>query len=96
MAIGIVATLTVREGKNEEFEQVFGELAAAVRANEPGNEFYSLFKTRDDPQVYKVLERYTDAAAHEAHGGTDHFKAIGARLGPCMAAAPSIELLDGA
>jgi hypothetical protein len=31
-AIGVIATLTVAEGKNEDFEAVFAELAAAVRA----------------------------------------------------------------
>jgi len=35
-AIGVIATLTVAEGKNDEFESVFADLAAAVRANEPG------------------------------------------------------------
>ena len=34
MAIGVVATLPVQEGKNEEFEAVFLELAAQVTANE--------------------------------------------------------------
>ena len=32
-AIGVIATLTVAEGKNEDFEAVFAELAAAVRAS---------------------------------------------------------------
>ncbi|HNW17148.1 MAG TPA: putative quinol monooxygenase [Sphingorhabdus lacus] len=93
-AIGIIATLTVAEGKNSEFEAVFAELAAAVRANEPGNEFYSLTQSRSNPQVYKVLERYVDQAALEAHGNTEYFRAAGLKLGPCMASAPDIEYLD--
>ena len=56
-AIGVIATLTVAEGKNEDFEAVFAELAAAVRANEPGNVFYALTRSRSNPQVYKVLEQ---------------------------------------
>jgi quinol monooxygenase YgiN len=31
-AIGVIATLTVAEGKNEDFEAFFAELSAAVRA----------------------------------------------------------------
>jgi quinol monooxygenase YgiN len=93
-AIGVVATLTVAEGKNAEFEAVFAELAAAVRANEPGNEFYSLTRSRTNPQVYKVLERYTDQAAVDTHNKTDYFIAAGPKLAPCLAAAPDIELLD--
>lgn len=36
MAIGLLATITVLEGKNEEFEQAFLDLTELVRANEPG------------------------------------------------------------
>src|SRR3546814_20137285 len=36
-AIGVIATLRVQPGKEEAFEAVFAELAAAVRANETGN-----------------------------------------------------------
>jgi quinol monooxygenase YgiN len=31
-AIGVIATLTVAEGKNADFEAVFAELSATVRA----------------------------------------------------------------
>lgn len=92
-AIGLVATLRVQSGKEEEFEGVFTELAAAVRANEPGNSYYRLFRT-GETGVYKVLECYDDAAAAEAHSASDHFRSIGARLGPCLAGAPEIERLS--
>ena len=94
-AVGVVATLTVAEGKNADFEAAFTELMAAVRANEPGNEFYSVFQCKDNPQLYKVLERYVDQAALDAHGKSEHFRASGPKLAPCMAAAPTIEYLDG-
>jgi quinol monooxygenase YgiN len=93
-AIGVIATLTVAEGKNAEFEAVFAELSAAVNANEPGCEFYSLTRSKANPQVYKVLERYVDQAALDAHGKTDYFRAAGPKLAPCLAAAPDIEYLD--
>ena len=93
-AVGVVAILTVAEGKNAEFEAAFNELSAAVSANEPGNEFYAVFQCRDNPQQYKVLERYVDQAALDAHGKSDHFRASGPKLAPCMAAAPDIEYLD--
>jgi len=93
-AIGVIATLTVAEGKNAEFEAVFAELSEAVNANEPGNEFYSLTRSKSNPQVYKVLERYVDQAALDAHGKTDYFRAAGPKLAPCLAAAPDIEVLD--
>ncbi len=94
-AIGIIATLRVQPGKEAEFEGVFAELAAAVRANEAGNSYYRLFKT-GETGVYKVMECYDDAAATEAHRASDHFRTLGAKLGPCLAAAPEIETLTAA
>ncbi|MEI6440708.1 MAG: putative quinol monooxygenase [Alphaproteobacteria bacterium] len=93
--IGVIATLTVAEGKNAEFEAIFTELAKQVRANEPGNVAYQLTKSRSNPQVYKVLELYADQDALTSHGQTDYFKAAGPKLGPCMGGRPEIEYLDG-
>ena len=91
-SIGIIATLRVQPGKEEAFEGVFAELAPAVRANEPGNSYYKLFRTAD-AGVYKVMECYDDKTAVEAHRASDHFRALGAKLGPCLAGAPEIERL---
>lgn len=94
MAIGLLATITVQEGKNAEFERIFLELAAAVRANEPGNIFYELHRSKTDPQVYKVMEQYASAEALDAHGKADHFREANRRLASLVAAAPNIEVLD--
>ncbi|MDR3512767.1 MAG: putative quinol monooxygenase [Caulobacteraceae bacterium] len=92
--IGVVATLKVQVEKAAEFEAVFTDLAKQVRANEPGNVFYQLTKSRTEPGTYKVLELYADADALKHHGGTDYFKAAGAKMGPCLAGRPEIEYLD--
>jgi quinol monooxygenase YgiN len=94
MAIGVTAKLQVQAGKNQEFEAIFGKLAAAVNASEPGCLFYALHKSREDEQTYIVLEQYVDQAALEAHGKTDHYRSAGKELAGCMAAAPEIELMD--
>ena len=95
MTIGVLATLTVAEGKNAEFEALFKQLVEQVNAREEGCNFYQIHKSRADGQVYKVLEQYTDQAAFEAHGKSDYFREIGRSLGPCMAGPPEIELVDG-
>ena len=94
MAVGVIAKLKIQEGKNEEFEGIFTELMAAVSANEPGNNFYSVHKSRTDSQLYIVLEQYADEAALAAHGKTDHFRTLGAKMGACMAGAPEVEVMD--
>ncbi|MFI4973482.1 MAG: putative quinol monooxygenase [Caulobacterales bacterium] len=92
--IGVVATLKVQDGKNAEFEAVFAELAGKVRANEMGNLLYQLTRSRTDPNTYKVLELYKDQDALTTHGGTDYFRDLGRKMGPCMAGRPDVEYLD--
>ena len=94
MAIGVVATLKVADGKGEEFEGVFRDLAAQVRANEPGNQVYQVFKSRKEPGTYIVMEIYADQAALEAHGKSDHFRAAGPKIGPTMAGRPDVAYFD--
>lgn len=93
--IGVVATLKVQDGKGPEFEAVFKELTAQVRANEPGCIAYQLTRSRTEPNTYKVLELYKDEAALAQHGQSDYFKAAGPKMGPCLAGRPEIERLDG-
>ena len=94
MAIGVTAKLTVKEGKNEEFELLFKELQAAVNSKEDGCNFYAIHQSRIDSQLYVVLEQYADEAAAVAHGKTEHYRRIGAQLGACMAGEPEVELFD--
>ena len=94
MTIGVVATITIQEGKNAEFEQAFLALAAQVRANEPGNIFYILHRSKADSLVYKVLEQYHSEADLGAHGKSAHFREANKVLAPLVAAAPVVELLD--
>ncbi len=94
MAIGIVAKLTIQEGKNEEFEAIFKEMMADVRANEPGNNYYDLHRARSSDTTYYVMEQYVDQAAVDAHGKSDRFKELSKSLGPFMGGRPEIELLD--
>lgn len=94
MAIGVVATLTIQEGKNADFEAAFLALAAQVRANEPGNIFYILHRSKSDPSVYKVLEQYQSEEDLAAHSKSTHFMEANKVLASMVAAAPQVEVLD--
>ena len=78
MAIGLLATITVREGMNEEFENAFLDLAEQVRANEPGNHFYALHRSGNDSHMYKVMEQYASQEALDAHSQSDLCQSSGA------------------
>lgn len=94
MTIGVIATITIQEGKNAEFERVFLELTEQVLANEPGTLFYALHRSQSDPQVYKVLEQYRSKEDVDAHGKTEYFAAANRKLATIVAAPPGIEILD--
>ena len=94
MAIGLLATITVLEGKNDEFEQTFLDLTEKVRVNEPGNVFYALHKSGSDPQVYKVMKQYDSPEAPDAHGKSDYFRQANKQLAGLVAGGPEIEILE--
>lgn len=94
MPIGVFATLSVKEGQESEFETVFTDLARSVRANEPGNSLYQLVRSRTQKGTYHVMEIYESDAALNEHRGTAHMKAAGARLAPCLAGAPQVQVFD--
>ena len=94
MAIGVVATLKVAEGKGAEFEGIFRDLAKQVRANEPGNQLYRVFKSRKEADTFIVMEVYADQAALEAHRDAAHFKAAGPKIGAVLGGRPDIAYFD--
>lgn len=94
MAVGINATLIVKAEKASEFEKNFKELMAIVADKEPGNNYYDLYRSRDDVNTYFVMEQYVDQAALDLHGKSDEFKAIAAKLGGCLEGAPTVNLCD--
>ena len=90
--IAVIAKLNVAEGKEAEFETAMLNLAAQVRANEPGNQLYTLCK--DAGGNYLMLELYDTEEDVEAHGETEHLKASGASFRGLMAGAPDIQRLE--
>ena len=90
--IGIVATLKIKEGSGSEFEAIASQLVEKVNANEDGVVYYDLFK--QDETTYVFLEKYKDQEAQDAHGKTDYFRELGAQMGPFMAGAADIKVLQ--
>jgi quinol monooxygenase YgiN len=90
--IAVIAKLNVTQGKEAEFETVMLNLAAQVRANESGNQLYTLCKDNDGK--YLVLELYETEEDLAAHGETEHLKASGPSFKGLMAGAPEIERLQ--
>ncbi len=88
--IGAIAKLTVKSGKEAEFETHAKALIEKVIANEPDCYLYDLYKAKDGG-VYVFMEKYKDKAALLAHGKTPYFLEAQPKLGACLAEPPDIE-----
>ncbi len=92
--LAVTATLKIKAGKEEEVEGVMRGLGEKVRANESGCKLYQLARSKKDPQVYVVLERYDDKDAFATHSQTDYFKAAVPKMGQCFDGPPAIEIFE--
>lgn len=94
MSIALTASFNVKPGMGKEFEMAVLALAEQALANEPGVRMYQLCRAQASADRYRLLEVYNDAEALAAHGQTAWFKALGPKLGACLADAPLIEKFD--
>ncbi len=90
--IAVIAKLNVVSGKEAEFEKAMLDLVSQVRANEKGNELYTLCK--DNEGKYVMMELYQTQEDVEAHGKTEHLKSAQASFKGLMAGAPDIQRLE--
>ena len=76
--ITIVAKLTAVEGKADALRTALTEMVGNVKKNESGPvACYSLHTSDTDPNLFLFYEQYANDAAVEAHGKTDHMRAMG-------------------
>ncbi len=67
MSTTFIATLTIKAGKEAEFERLQQELSQLTHRNEPGTLVYDILKSRSKPRTYIVYGRFKDEAAFQAH-----------------------------
>ena len=77
--IGAVATISVVEGKEKEFEEIAIKLVEAVNLEEEDNLFYRLYKKNSN--TYIILEGYKDKESLDYHITTPHYKKYGKAKG---------------
>jgi quinol monooxygenase YgiN len=78
--VSVIATLTVKDDKADEFPAAFDEFFRHVET-EGGTESYVLHRSTTNPNVFYMTELYTDQSAFDAHAGSDAFTKLGASLG---------------
>jgi (4S)-4-hydroxy-5-phosphonooxypentane-2,3-dione isomerase len=68
--VAIVARITVKEGRTEQYLAAFTPLLEQAR-KEPGTLLYAIHRSKDDPQVFWTTEIYADDAAFAAHSASE-------------------------
>ena len=89
--ISLVAKLTVREGKEQDFIDAMKDVVPAVR-DEPGNSAYVMNRSKENPSMFVFYEEYTDQAAFDAH--RKHLGELGVDLRAILAGAPALEFYE--
>ena len=64
--VAIVARVTVREGKADEYLTAFAPLLEQAE-KEPGTLLYAVHRAKDDPHVFWTTEIYADDDAFAVH-----------------------------
>jgi quinol monooxygenase YgiN len=79
--VSVVAKLTIKADKADDFPAQWEDLMSHIAANEPGCLHYTLHRSSTDANVFFVTEIYENQAALDSHMGSDVFAAFGAGLG---------------
>ncbi len=87
--ISVIVKLTAQDGKRDEIVSGFGPMMDHVETEE-GTLTYILMEDAADENVLRLYEQYADQASFDAHGASDRMKALGAAIGPLLAAPPEL------
>lgn len=90
----VIAQLRVDPADGEALEQLFGEMAAHVRAHEPGTCVYHLARNGAAPGRYTVIEIYANEEALEAHLTSATFQACRPKVGALFREPPEVSRVD--
>ena len=89
--IVVAAMIKAAEGKGDELEQAFSQLAAKV-IKDPGTITYAINRSINDPTQFFIYEKYEDEDALKYHGGTEHFKEFNRSVAGMVGGRPEIGL----
>jgi quinol monooxygenase YgiN len=72
MAYVVTARWTAHPGKEGRLAALCEEMTEPSRA-EPGNLFYQVHRSPENPRLFYLYEQYVDQAGYEAHMDSEHF-----------------------
>ncbi len=90
--VNVVATIPVKPEAVDQVRAALVTLAAATR-DEEGCVSYDLYESAAAPGTFVTIERWTDAAALDAHMGTPHVATAFAAAGEALSGEVQIHSL---
>jgi quinol monooxygenase YgiN len=87
-------TFTLKEGHEEQFDQLADEASRRILGEESGTLVYAVCTDAARPDIRIFLEIYRDPAAHETHGGQPYVRTFLAEIGAHLAKDVEVEFLD--
>jgi len=87
----VVAKLKAKSGEESKMVDALQAMVSKVEKEE-GTLMYTLHQAQNDPTLFLLYEKYTDAHALKAHSATPYFKELFGILKPLMDGAPEIEM----
>ncbi len=92
--IAVTEVLRVKQGRQGALEKHLGRLAEQVRDAEPGCHLFVVTRSKHDPQLYQILQRYDDEEALSAHSHAEHYTAALGGLMECLEEPPRVALFE--
>lgn len=89
-----IATLKVKEDKQDKFEKLQTELSELAHAQEPDMFVYDVIKHREIPGQYIVYARFKNEAAFQHHMQIDFHDRLVPPILECLAEEMQLELFD--
>ena len=92
--IGVTAKVKIHPGLEEEFENACRELVRDVAEIENGCNFYFVYRSKTEPQVYITMEEFRDKEAIEFHRQADHTRRLEPMFDRFFVEEPIIEVFE--
>jgi autoinducer 2-degrading protein len=81
--ITFIARMTVKAGRERDFEALCKELVSYVHGNEPDTVFYEFYKLRE-PNRYAVFESFRNEDAEHRHMGSAKLTELAPKISACL------------
>ena len=93
--MAFIARLVVREGREQEFEELQKKLSDLTHEHEPDTLTYDFIRHREEPRTYVVYSSFKDEAAFQTHQESSFHDDLVPPILDCLAEEMDLQFFDG-